>query len=379
MWFVRFLLTVHKKRMNTINGSCYDLLPRLPPQSIDLILCDPPFGLLGCSGSELHFASAEHVKDRDESLDWPRVWPELRRVIRPDGAIVLFAGGRFVAELLSSNPDEFRYCWVWVAEKGSNHLNCKTMPRNLTQLVTVFGLRGCPRYFPVKEPGEHWVHGQIPTNRLYHRLHEHIGPTRMEKEYWPVDLLCYKRDGGLTLSKPVALMRYLVTTYSQPGETVLDFTMGSGSTGMACFDRNFIGFEIKPSVFAIAKQRLSALTVTGGRINNGVTGVRNAMQELKSWLRQNRSASKQDALRQFPQCNGDLAVARKELAQQEGIATGVGRGRAELNRLAAAKNGVAPPVPLPVPLSSTVAVDDVLALNQLVNRLGKEVIRRLLG
>lgn len=235
--------------MNTAQlllGDCFDRMAELPDCSIDLVLCDPPYG------------TTEAAWDR--VLPFDRLWPEYRRLARPGAAIVLMAQQPFTTHLISSNPKAFRYCWVWRKNRITGFANAKKRPLKATEDVVVF----CDRPAPYHPQG---VRLLDRPRRSVSKGCETMPGRGFRDDYrqtvtgYPLNVLEFKTERGLhPTQKPVALMEYLVRTYTQPGATVLDNTMGSGTTGVACLrsGRSFVGIERDPEYFARAEARIAA-------------------------------------------------------------------------------------------------------------------------
>tara|TARA_Y100000593_G_scaffold23333_1_gene46273 strand:+ start:100 stop:825 length:726 start_codon:yes stop_codon:yes gene_type:complete len=228
-----------------MHGDCLERMKEIPDGSVDMVLTDPPYGTTACKW--------------DTVIDLPSMWAELKRIIKPNGAIVMTAGQPFSSALVMSNPEWFAYEWVWVKTKITGVLNAKRMPVRKHEQVLVF----CDR----KSTGTYNAQGLIEKGTVTKQggNSDNYGE-RNAKEYvqaftnWPRDVLEIKSEGKTVhpTQKPVALMEYLIKTYTNEGETVLDFTMGSGTTGVAAvnFNRAFIGIELDADYFAIAESRI---------------------------------------------------------------------------------------------------------------------------
>ena len=232
--------------MNTklYNGDCLELMKDIPDKSIDLILCDLPYGTTACKW--------------DTVLPFNRLWEQYKRVITDRGAIVLFGSEPFSTELRHSNLRMFRYDWVWKKPKGSGFMNAKKLPLKNHELISVF-YKKLPTYNPQMTPGK-------PYKAKQGYVGEYLSPTGKEiitineGVRYPCSIIEAKIETGFhPTQKPVALLEYLVKTYTNEGDTVLDNCMGSGSTGVACVNtnRDFIGIELDGNYFSIAKQRIS--------------------------------------------------------------------------------------------------------------------------
>ena len=232
-------------------------MPQIPDGSVDMVLCDLPYGTTACKW--------------DTIIPFEPLWMEYIRLIRPDGAIVLFATQPFTTRLIASNIGMYRYSWVWVKEKGSNFQLANIQPLKRSEDICVFspaksanGAKPRLRYFPILETrdiplkygGGNHIGGEV--------LHKH-GMKGLAKTYTtrhPTNILEYTKNYGQEVfhptQKPVPLLEYLVKTYTLEGETVLDNSMGSGSTGVACVNTNrkFIGIEKDAHFFEVAKARI---------------------------------------------------------------------------------------------------------------------------
>lgn len=227
-----------------IHGNCLDELPKLASGSVDFVLSDPPYGM---------------TRNRwDCRIDLTRLWPELRRVCKASAAVALTAAPPYDKMLAMSNPDEYRYDWVWEKGNATGHLNAARMPLKAHENICVF-YRELPIYHPQKTTGHK------PVNSFYTR---HSGSNYGKAdaarsgggstERFPRTVLKLSSDKQTSnrhaTQKPLALMRYMVRTYTDPGQTVLDFCMGSGTTAIACAleGRAFIGIEADAEIFEIA-------------------------------------------------------------------------------------------------------------------------------
>ena len=232
-----------------LQGDCLDLLPTIESGSIDMILTDPPYGTTACKW--------------DSIIDLDRLWPELKRIIKPNGAIVMTASQPFTTKLISSNYKMFKYCWVWDKKKPSTGLFAKIMPLRKTEDVAVFG-SGKINYYPQMSAGKRRAdkpreakNGEAFGGKSVLRQHSNNGVMYPKNI---IEITNASQSGrSHPTQKPVALMEYLIKTYTNEGETVLDFTMGSGTTGVAAANlgRGFIGMELDEGYFQIAKDRIN--------------------------------------------------------------------------------------------------------------------------
>lgn len=234
--------------MKLINGDCLEEMKGIPDGSIDLVLTDPPYGTTACKW--------------DTCIPFEPMWEQLKRVTKKNGAIVLFGSQPFTSALVMSNPKMFKYEWVWEKEQGLGNLNAKKRPLIKNENIVVF-YRSQPTYNPQMTVGKPYkIVRQKNTAEFLGKNGTKDGyVTENKGERYPVNILFYKRDLRDRLhptQKPVALMEYLIKTYTNEGETVLDFTMGSGTTGVACknLNRHFIGIELSSEYYEIAKKRI---------------------------------------------------------------------------------------------------------------------------
>lgn len=235
------------KMINLMQGDCLERMKEIPDGSVDMILTDPPYGTTACKW--------------DSIIPLEPMWEHLKRVIKPNGAIVLFGTEPFSSLMRCSNLEQFKYDWVWKKPKGTGHLNAKRMPMNDIETISVFYRKQCtynPQFtegVPYKaKSGKSSFDGYGKDNRQ--------GNDNKGKRY-PKRLLQFnvvERNTVHPTQKPVALMEYLIKTYTNESETVLDFTMGGGSTGVAAknLNRKFIGIELDESYFEIAKNRIES-------------------------------------------------------------------------------------------------------------------------
>ena len=229
-------------------GDCLELMKEIPDKSIDMILCDLPYGTTACKW--------------DSVIPFEPLWEQYNRVIKDNGAIVLFGSEPFSTELRHSNLKMYKYDWVWNKKKAGNIFLAKYQPMKIHENIMVFG-KGKVNYFPIMIPRE-----KIKKSKNY-GTGETMGGNRVkeDKVYTytkknPISILEFSnavQKGKVhPTQKPVALLEYLIKTYTNEGDVVLDNCMGSGSTGVACINtnRNFIGYELDEHYFQIAKERL---------------------------------------------------------------------------------------------------------------------------
>lgn len=232
--------------MTLHHGDCLEVMPTIADNSVDMILADPPYGTTACKW--------------DSVIPLEPMWDQLRRIIKPKGAIVVTASQPFTTKLISSNMGMFKYCWYWRKSNLTNFLNAKKQPLRCIEDVVVFG-DGQATYNPqIVEAGNRKVSRRAGTKTSVY------GNAEKETLYdssvrYPVQIIDIKNrvDGKLhPTQKPVALMEYLIKTYTQEGETVLDFAAGSFTTGVACANigRSFIGIEKDENYFKIGSERI---------------------------------------------------------------------------------------------------------------------------
>jgi DNA modification methylase len=232
-----------------LRGDCLEIMKSIPNQSIDAIITDPPYGTTACKW--------------DSIIPFDLMWEQLNRIIKPNGAIVLFGSEPFSSALRMSNIKNYKYDWIWEKPKGTGHLNANKQPMRYTENVSVFYQKQCV-YIPQKTNG----HKPANTNGkrkketdLYGKYKEQISGGYTERH--PKNIIQINNVNSAhgilhPTQKPVALMEYLIKTYTNENELVLDFTMGSGSTLVACqnTNRNGIGIEQDENYFKIAEQRI---------------------------------------------------------------------------------------------------------------------------
>lgn len=237
------------------HDDCFNIFPQLEDKSIDLVLCDMPYGTTACKW--------------DTVIDLERMWKDIKRIVKDNTAIVLFGSEPFSSILRMSNLKQYKYDWVWVKSRPLGFLNAKLKPLNNYEILSIFSTASCANgakqlmnYNPqdlIKI--DKYRNGQ-KTGKNEHNFTRKSHKERHFQEYtnYPKRVLEFHNEGNTThpTQKPVALMEYLIKTYSNEGDTVLDFCMGSGTTGVACknLNRSFIGIEKEENYFNIAKERI---------------------------------------------------------------------------------------------------------------------------
>ena len=234
-----------------LQGDCLIEMPKIKDKSIDMILCDLPYGLL----------KSNPKTKWDSIIPFGKLWKEYKRIIKDKGAIVLFGQGIFSARLMLSNKKWWRYNLVWKkGNRTTGFLNCNRQPLRNHEDILVFSKKQTV-YNPQMEIGNknHKRGFGIPTNNIYRKYK--MKKTIITNEKYPTSILNFsKGHKGFfhPTEKPVKLCEYLIKTYTQKGDLVLDNCMGSGTTGIACknLNRKFIGIELDEEYFKIAKKRI---------------------------------------------------------------------------------------------------------------------------
>jgi DNA modification methylase len=230
-------------------GDCLEVMKNIPDKSIDAIITDPPYGTTACKW--------------DSVINFELMWEQLNRIIKPNGAIVLFGSEPFSSALRMSNIKNYKYDWVWNKDRPSGHLNAKKQPMRDVENISIFYKKQCT-YNPVMTIGKKSNSIGTAINDVTCKNNSLYGDfkrvNREGNEKYPRQILKYNRPHPPIhpTQKPILLMEYLIKTYTNENETVLDFTMGSGSTGVASknLNRNFIGIEMNEDYFNIAKERI---------------------------------------------------------------------------------------------------------------------------
>lgn len=238
-------------------GDCLEVMADIPDGSVDLILCDLPYGTTACKW--------------DSVIPFGPLWEQYRRITKKNAAIVLTASQPFTTILISSNMQDFRYCWVWEKSKASNFVHANYQPLKAHEDVVVFSRMPATNnsagrrmnYFPQKTAGRPYSKGvhkgasEVLASGCTGALIENASGDRNPRS---VQYFKTAESEGKhhPTQKPVALMEYLIRTYTQEGEVVLDNCAGSGTTGVACANtgRRFIGIERDPEYFEIARSRI---------------------------------------------------------------------------------------------------------------------------
>ena len=226
-------------------GDCLEVMKDIPDKSIDMILCDLPYGTTACKW--------------DTVIPFEPLWEQYNRIIKDNGAIVLVGSEPFSSHLRLSNIKNYKYDWIWEKDNGTGFLNAKKMPLKKHENILVF-YKKLPTYNPQMRTGFKPYKCKQGRHSTNYGAYEQGHITESNGERYPIDIIEFKKDSGLhPTQKPVALLEYLIKTYTNEGDTVLDNCMGSGSTGIASkeLNRNFIGIEIDEKYYKIACERIN--------------------------------------------------------------------------------------------------------------------------
>ena len=243
------------------NADCLEGMKDIPDGIVDAIICDPPLGT---------------TRNKwDSIIPLPELWSQYKRIIKPNGAIVLFSQQPFTSTLVLSNPEMFKYEWIWEKEHGTGHLNSNYAPMKIHENILVFSQASACF---VKDPKDAMVFNpQYKSGKAYTMERKHnpksgnydtawnkgaFSTINDGEHYKPTDVLLFGRDKDRThpTQKPVELIRYLIRTYSNEGDVILDSCMGSGTTAIAAIreKRHFIGFELNEEYYEKACKRIQA-------------------------------------------------------------------------------------------------------------------------
>ncbi len=235
----------NNKQISLWGGDCLSLMGNLPDKSIDLVLCDLPY------------SSTRNTWDC--LIPFDELWVHYKRIIKDNGAIILFCDGMFTAKLLLSNPKMWRYNLVWDKQRGCDFLNANVKPLKCHEDIAVF-YKKKPTYnkqFWYSEPYKRTKNSSLSTN--YGFRNEAFSESEDGRRN-PLSILSFPRDSSRLhpTQKPIALLEWLIKTYSNEGDLVLDNCCGSGSTGVACINTNrrFLGIELDKEYLRIAEERL---------------------------------------------------------------------------------------------------------------------------
>lgn len=226
-------------------GDCLELLPALADGSADMVLCDLPYGTT--------------QNNWDSVIPFAPLWAEYWRILKPTGVVALTAQSPFDKALGASQMQHLKYEWIWEKFQGTGHLNAKKQPMKCHENVLIFYRKQCS-YNPQMTEGKPYTQASGRASANYGLQTSVITENKGERYPRSVLKIAHDKDGKVhPTQKPVALMEYLIRTYTNPGDLVLDNTMGSGTTGVACANtgRRFVGMEMDPAYFDIAAARIA--------------------------------------------------------------------------------------------------------------------------
>ena len=240
------MINIDTEQYRLYNGDCLEIMDRLIEEGIkvDAIITDPPYGTTACKW--------------DSIIPFNKMWDRLNKLIKPSGAIVLFGSEPFSSALRMSNIKNYKYDWIWEKEQGTNQFLAKKQPLRKTENISVFYKKQAT-YNPQMTIGSSYEADRVIGCELF-GTPKKIKTINKGVRY-PINVLKFNRELSNRYhptQKPIKLMEYLIKTHTNKGETVLDFTIGSGSTGVACMNTNrkFIGIELDSNYFNIAKERI---------------------------------------------------------------------------------------------------------------------------
>lgn len=231
-------------------GDCLELMKNISDKSVDMILCDLPYGTT--------------QNKWDVIIPFDKLWEQYNRIIKLNGAIVLTCQQPFTSLLITSNLKNFKYCWTWYKHQCTNFLNAKKQPLRNCEDIAVFYKKQCT-YNPQMTKGKLIMKNLGGESNNYNSFK---ALPHLSDEYYPTQLLDIPQiriKNGHPTVKPINLLEYLIKTYSNEGDLILDNCMGSGSTGVACVNtnRNFIGIELDEKYFKVAEERIKKANENG--------------------------------------------------------------------------------------------------------------------
>lgn len=235
--------------MQLLQGDCLELMKDIPDGSVDMVLCDLPYGTT--------------MNAWDKCIDLKQLFYEYGRIVRSGGVIALFSQMPFSVDLINADRKHFRYEWIWQKSQGTGHLNANRMPLKIHENILIFYDK-LPAYNPQKTYGHAYYRAKHYKGSTNYGKQDECETICADGSRYPVDVIkfaqcnCTREKPMHPTQKPVPLLEYLIKTYTNDGETVLDNCMGSGSTGVAAVNtnRDFIGIELDEHYFEIAKQRI---------------------------------------------------------------------------------------------------------------------------
>ena len=241
---------VEKENYKLYLGDCLQVMDMLIEEDVkvDCILTDPPYGTTACKW--------------DTIIPLDEMWSRLNKLIKPNGAIILFGSEPFSSALRMSNIKNYKYDWKWDKVRGVGHLNAKRRPMMCIEDIMIFYNKQCIYNPQMRERDKPRQSMNNATQQVYGKSKENFKGEKLNKKY-PINLITFSKSSQNDMifhptQKPVDLLEYLVKTYTNENDLVLDFTMGSGSTGVACINtkRKFIGIELDENYFNIATNRI---------------------------------------------------------------------------------------------------------------------------
>ena len=235
-----------KKNIKLYKGDCLEVMKKIPDKSIDMILCDLPYGMTACKW--------------DTVIPFEPLWEQYNRIIKDRGCIALFGSEPFSSYLRMSNIKNYKYDWIWKKSRSGGFPNCNKQPLKNYEIISIFNCHHS-NYTPIGLIDCNIDQRRKTKECAFAKGMKQPGLIQTKKNYPKMVLENYKQDFKTVhpTQKPVALLEYLIKTYTLENETVLDNTMGSGSTGVACVNtgRDFIGIEKDKTYFEIAKKRIA--------------------------------------------------------------------------------------------------------------------------
>lgn len=239
--------------MNLYHGDCLEIMKTIPDGQVDMVMCDLPYEVTGC--------------DWDVIIPFEPLWEQYNRICKKNAAMVFTAVQPFTTLLAASNIKNLRYEWIWKKPQGTNPMNAKIMPLKAHENILVF-YRERPTYNPqmwYSTPYSGFSSEDKTIGEVYGSAKQ-VHRDNPDGSRYPITVIEHRQEKGLhPTQKPVGLMEYLIMTYTNKGDTVIDNTMGQGTTGVACLNtgRNFIGIEYDETYFNIAKKRLDGTVPIG--------------------------------------------------------------------------------------------------------------------
>lgn len=234
-------------------GDCLEIMDKLIEEDIkvDAIITDPPYETTACKW--------------DSIIPFDEMWLRLNKLIKLNGAVVLFGNEPFSSKLRCSNIKNYKYDWKWDKVRGVGHLNAKKRPMMCVEDIMIFYKKQCVYNPQMRDRDKPRASTNKSTQQVYGKSQKNFKSVKLDKKY-PINLITFSKSCQEDMiyhptQKPVDLLEYLIKTYTNEGDLVLDFTMGSGSTGVACMNTNrkFIGIELDEKYFNIAKDRIEEL------------------------------------------------------------------------------------------------------------------------